>query len=159
MPDVSLSVETLAIWGALFGTIGSLSGAIALVNFLRDRPHLRLLTMVQMLGHDREFVMTVVNEGRRPAVLLEAGLAIQVDRVSAGTFRRKRSSVGAELGQPEPGVLPVTLGPFAALQWSFKYDARRPPHGDSIAFVRDSDGRYTWASQHRAKPDRRRLRP
>ena len=42
--------ETLAAWGAITGTIGCLSGGIALYNLLRERPRLRVLTERHMRG-------------------------------------------------------------------------------------------------------------
>ena len=74
MLDVSMSDHTLAVWGAVTGTVGRLGGGIALFNQLRERPRLRLLVYTQMRGAERELVMTVVNHGRRPAVICRLGL-------------------------------------------------------------------------------------
>jgi len=143
--DLSLT-DVTAAWGAI-------TGSVWLFDRLRDRPRLELLSYNQIRGHDREIVMTVVNKGRRPAVVMNAGLAIGVHLVSVGRFRRRRPHITQERGQPEPGVLPVTLAPWDSLRWSFKYNSREslPPF---IPFVQDDDGRYTWASKRVPKPSR-----
>jgi hypothetical protein len=154
MLDVSVSDHTLALWGAITGTVGSIGGGVALFNLLRERPRLELLLYTQMLGSKRELVMTAVNHGRRPAIILSAGIASGVHGISVGRLRRKRPHMTAEMGQPAPGVLPITLAPFEALRWSYTYDAKDPPPPDSIAFVQDSDGRFVWPTLRRAKPSR-----
>jgi hypothetical protein len=85
---------------------------------------------------------------------VDAGIALGVEAVSIGRFRRKRPRIEAMFGSPERGVMPKTLAPWEAMRWTVKYahDRQPPPH--AIPFVQDSDGRYVWASRVVAKPSR-----
>jgi hypothetical protein len=115
----------------------------------------RLASRSPILGHEHELELTAINQGRRPALLVDAGIAIGVEAVSIGRFRRKRPRLEGMWGSPEPGVLPKTLAPWQAMRWTVKYAHKHPPSPVSIAFVQDSDGRYVWESQVVAKPSRR----
>jgi hypothetical protein len=144
MPEVTLT-DALAVWGGI-------TGSVALFNTLRERPRLVLFTNLNYFGSERELECTTINEGRRPAVIIDAGIAVGVEAVRVGRFRRLRPRIEAMYGAPEAGVLPKTLAPWEAMRWSVKLTRQRPMSPESIAFVQDQDGRYVWASRRVAKP-------
>ena len=108
-------------------------GAVALLNVFRERPRLRLLVYTQMLGQERELVVTVVNHGRRPAVILEAGIAI--DPIAY----RPADSVGGDL---------TSAGRSDSLNLAY---SRRPSRRG-----RRFSGRSTSTSSNRRRPARSR---
>ena len=76
------TTETLAIWGAVTGTIGGLGGLAALVNLLRDRQKVAVTCVpVDYFEDDESTCMllefTVVNVGRRPVTVMSAGVALE----------------------------------------------------------------------------------
>jgi hypothetical protein len=79
-----------------------------------------LTSNLTIYGHEHELDLTAINQGRRPIVIVDAGIALGVEAVSIGRFRRARPRIDAMCGSPERGVLPKTLAPWEAMRWTVK---------------------------------------
>jgi hypothetical protein len=139
------STDALATWGAVTGTIGSLSGATAAVALYRDKPRLTVTaTVVRRSGDRPELHFMILNWGRQPVVVVDAGVAQELKWKGIGPFRRRRPSVVRH--RPADVELPIGLLPGTPMTW------RSPLEDDeSLAdvllrlFVQDARRqRYRW---------------
>jgi len=71
LPDLTLT-DALAIWGAI-------TGSVVLVDRLREPPSLVLRSNRTIYGHEHKLDMTAINQGRRPVVIMDAGIALRVE--------------------------------------------------------------------------------
>jgi hypothetical protein len=71
-------------------TLMVMNNGLALTGRLRERPRLELLGYTKMIGHQHELALTVVKRGRRAAVVMHAGVALDVEAI------RVAGGVGAE---------------------------------------------------------------
>jgi hypothetical protein len=65
LPDLTLT-DALAIWGAITGSVGATTGTVALVDRLRERPSLVLMSNVTIFGHEHELELTAINRAGGP---------------------------------------------------------------------------------------------
>jgi hypothetical protein len=98
--------------------------------------------------------MTVVNHGRRPTVVLEAGIATGVHQVPLGNMRRRVPHIGAEMGNRRLESF-RDAGAMAGLAMDLQRQGCEAPPADALPFVRDSHGRYLCHRAHaRSSVDR-----
>jgi hypothetical protein len=143
------STHALALWGAVTGTIGCLGGLVALLNFLRDRPGLRVTAHQVYRGiiddrEHRELVFEVVNNGRRPISITQGGIALNIERTGSWPFRRE--FIDSMYGAPQDHEVPARLDAWGSAKWIYRMgDLEDSPNLWNV-FVLDSKRRYTWGA-------------
>lgn len=137
--------KAIAIWGAVTGTAALL---IHLRNFLKDRPRVRVRTLLRTLNSppDERFEILVSNIGRRP-ISTEAVLIDLRDTVSAKrkTKRPSLEECHSELVQREltegAGVT-FRLSDLLPTFWEYGN------HEIYRVGIRDHSGKVWWSRRH-----------
>ncbi len=136
----------LAIWGAATGTAATAGGTFAL---LRDRPRIsaRQTFEVKPTGNAWEeaiIVLLVVNEGRQPLALVDAGFAMTF--VEHGHWPRQRRLAGSAYGNTKGPEFPVRVEPGASIEVRIGVSAVRVEPGYlPQGFAEDSRGKVVMA--------------
>lgn len=136
----------IALWGAVTGSIATGGGIIAL---LRDRPQIAAHQEIdsRKAGDDSyaKMVLHVVNNGRQPATVFQAGFATRTRKEGRWPRRDQVVSMLTEVDGPElpkrlaPGEL-VTLT-FDLIRPNYAFVTDDPPQG----FAWDTRGKLTEA--------------
>jgi hypothetical protein len=136
--------QTLAIWGAVTGTIGTLSAVVAVLTYRRDRPKVEVVARAREHG-EQNFVeayidMRATNHGRQPVTLVEAGHATGV--LPMGRWPRKREIPLRQGLVPVFPQLPALLTPGQSIDLSAPF-----LHEGSVRpYVVDASNRVLWAT-------------
>ena len=103
----------IAIVGAVTGIIGC---GIAVVNAVRDRSRVVIGATTHHLGAQRKVVITVANNGRQPALVVDAGVGAEVERF--GRWPRRKVLPMVLTATPPDGAFPRKIDPFDAYTWT-----------------------------------------
>lgn len=136
--------ETLAIWGAVTGTVGTLSVVVAVLTYLRDRPKVEVVAQARERGEhnfcEAYIQMRATNHGRQPVTLVEAGHATGV--LPTGRWPRKREIPLQQGLIPVFPQLPALLSPGQTIDLSAPF-----LHEGSVRpYVVDGRHRVLWAT-------------
>lgn len=133
----------LAIWGAVTGTVATSGGIFAL---LRDRPRITATQEIEIPhsaedGWDNaELVLVVVNTGRQPVTLLDAGFGLGFSE--AGRWPRRHETAEVVIGEATGPDLPMRLEPGAPATWRLAVGSVMATTGPvAQGFAKHSQGR------------------
>jgi len=138
----------LAAWGAFTGTFGSLGGLVAFLNYLGDRARVSVQAhqVSRGAGEGRtvELVVHVINQGRQPVTVVNAGLAEMLRR--HGRWPRKELAP-LSIAYSARERLPTTLGPgevFESVNTVPGTPEAREAADPTCTFAVDDRGRVHW---------------
>jgi len=136
--------EILAIWGAVTGTIGTLSVLVAVLTYRRDRPKVEVVAQAKERYEQNVWEayieMIATNHGRQPLTLVNAGHPTGV--LATGRWPREREIPLQQGLIPVFPQLPALLSPGQTIDLSAPFlheGAVRP-------YVVDAKGRVLWAT-------------
>ena len=139
----------IAILGAVTGIIGC---GIAVVNAVRDRSRVVIGATTHHLGAQRKVVITVANNGRQPALVVDAGVGAEVERF--GRWPRRKVLPMVLTATPPDGAFPRKIDPFDAYTWTVELAPGQsaPPLDRMYASL--ATGKTVWWNGRTPKPTR-----
>lgn len=137
----------IALWGAITGTVATAGGVVAL---LRDRPQLAAHQEIEYSAAAQnsyaKMTLHVVNNGRQPVTVFQAGFSTQWEL--EGRWPRRRRVSRSRITAVEGPKGPLRLGPgepmtitLDLIRPNYAYLPDEPPQG----FATDTRKRWTWA--------------
>jgi hypothetical protein len=156
MDEVTLAI---AAWGAVTGTIATTGGILAL---LRDRPKLEASQRIDVTpageGFTARLVLHVVNNGRQPVALFEAGFSSKWK--TEGRWPRRHRVPTSRITLADGPELPVRLDPGEPV--TITLDLVRPRYTYLLddapnGFAMDTQGNLAVARPHLTDDDLKQI--